>query len=74
MVICPKCGSTDVGVANLFGQLYWVRCRGCGSGWETGRWRPFFSEEGNDLLGGTSLAAQAAGRRQVQPATEIGEW
>jgi hypothetical protein len=74
MVICPECNSADVGVSSLLGDLYWVRCKGCGFGWETGRWRPYFAEDANDHRGNGCLAAQLAVRGPDQPITEVGEW
>ena len=60
MLSCPQCGSIRANLHGVLGDVYWVRCQGCGYGWETGRWKPHYAEEDEErrtgLSGGRALA------------------
>jgi ribosomal protein L37AE/L43A len=45
MLSCPQCSSVRVALHGVLDNVYWVRCQGCGYGWESGRWKPHYAEE-----------------------------
>ena len=65
MIICPECNSMDVALRGTFGNLYCVRCNGCGYAWETGRWTKY--SDGEDWTRQAGLPRI----RALQPAGEL---